>query len=119
MRLLHDVVTKWYEIGLELGFPDADLEIIRTNLTPGGVVSMFREMLRLWLRWAPPAHSCPTIGALCKALQGPSVSNERLAAQLEERFKSQQEGSWFHNYFVDLILLTLIILYTIQVVKIS
>ena len=119
MSLLHEVVTQWYEIGLELGLPDADLKIIQTNITPGKIHVNFREMLSLWLTWAPPTHSYPTIGALCKALRGPNVSNERLAARLEEWFKSQQEGSWFHNYFVDLFLLTLIILYTIQVAKIS
>ena len=65
---MKDVVSKWKEIGLSLGFKKDDLTTIEHNLSEGPN-GYFREMLNQWLRWAPPNDSWPTLEALASALR--------------------------------------------------
>ena len=68
---MKDAVSKWKEIGLSLGFKENDLTTIEHNplLISKGATAYFREMLKQWLRWAPPNDSWPTLEALASALR--------------------------------------------------
>lgn len=92
MVLLRGVFTKWYQVGLALGFDTADLDIIQHKplLIAEGPVGYFREMLVQWLKWSPPTHDLPTILSLCSALRNPFVGDEWLAKGLRKELMKQR-----------------------------
>ena len=45
-------VIRWYELGLQLGVDDTELEVIKRN-NPGDLEACRREMFRAWLRITP------------------------------------------------------------------
>ena len=63
-------VSKWKEVGLNLGFQHFELAAIEESplLMPEGSIGCFREMLNCWLKWAPP-RNWPTFGTLAAAFQ--------------------------------------------------
>ena len=45
-------VIRWYELGLQLGVDDRELEVIKRN-NPGDLEACRRDMFRAWLRITP------------------------------------------------------------------
>ena len=45
-------VIRWYDLGLQLGVEDTELEVIKRN-NPGDLETCRREMFRAWLRITP------------------------------------------------------------------
>ena len=81
--ILKPVAPKWKEIGGKLNINYSDLNIIehKPTLIIEGVTGYFREMLSIWLKWAPPNHSWPTTHNLICAVQ--SGGHEDLAVKLQ------------------------------------
>ena len=48
-------VAEWYDLGLQLGVNDAELDIIQKN-HPGDIKSCRRDMFRTWLKTANPSY---------------------------------------------------------------
>ena len=86
LNSLKPATPHWKAVGLALGFLDHELTTIERTplLIPEGLTGYFNEMLRQWLRWAPPNHPSPTLEALQPALQ--SCGHEGLAVQLIPMF---------------------------------
>ena len=74
---LHSARAKWYELGLQLGLPSGDLDVIQKN-SSSDASSAFREMLKQWLAGANPSRE-----ALEKALQANSVDEGRLVKDIQ------------------------------------
>jgi len=91
-EILRPAAPQWQAIGGALGILQYDLNIIQHShmLFPEGPPGYFREMLGLWLKWAPPNHPWPTIEALALAIQ--RIGQEGLAANLKPTFL-QKKGS--------------------------
>lgn len=77
--IVKSAASRWYDIGIYLGFPDWELKAIQSMplLLPGGVNGFLREMLSQWLKWAPPKHKLPTKEWLAAALR--YVGEEKIA----------------------------------------
>ena len=63
--------TEWYDLGLQLGIEDAELEEIQSN-NPKSVRTCRREMFRAWLR----ITSSPSYQQLVEALQRVGETSE-------------------------------------------
>ena len=89
--IMKPAAAKWKTIGDALGFLDSDLTLIQHSpmLIPEGPTGYFREMLSQWLKWAPPNHPWPTLGALENALR--TSGQESLALQLRLNFLQKEE----------------------------
>ena len=70
--------AQWYNIGLELEIDLETLDVIEGNNKD--INSCFRAMLTTWLKMVQPK---PTLGALAKALQSPTVGFGHLAEQVQ------------------------------------
>jgi len=83
-------VSKWKQIGLNLGFEDSELAAIEENslLIPEGDIGYFEGMLSCWLKWTPPKHNWPTFGTLAIAFQTCGYGN--LVEKLRLVFLQQQ-----------------------------
>ena len=78
---LHDISSKWYNLGVQLRIKLGDLDNIKKEgLVP---VDCLREMLRIWLKQVDP-H--PTRSALIKALIQPVINEQQLANQLQKKY---------------------------------
>ena len=84
--MLRPAAPQWKTVGLALGFPNYELATIehKPPLIQEGAPGYFREMLRQWLKWAPPSPPSPTLENLAPALQ--SSSHEDLAVKLRTTF---------------------------------
>ena len=73
---LNPVVSRWYDLGVQLGIDDGEL----TNISGEGgrAQSCFREMLTEWMR-----NQTPTCRAIINALRSPAVQHCALASELE------------------------------------
>ena len=69
---------KWYNIGLELDIDPGTLSVIEGNSKD--IDNCFQAMLMTWLKTVQPK---PTLAALAKALQSPTVGFEHLAEQIQ------------------------------------
>ena len=89
--IMQQAASKWQAVGVALGFLYSDLTIIQQSpmLIPEGPTGYFREMLSQWLKWAPPNHPWPTLGALENALR--TSGQESLALQLRLNFLQKEE----------------------------
>ena len=78
-RKLYDVNTKWYNLGLELGLRPPTLDSIdaKYNSDPS---QCFRQVLKEWLNGVNPP---PTWQAMVNALKSPTVSQYKLAEQIQ------------------------------------
>ena len=56
-------VIRWYELGLQLGVRDTELEVIKRN-NPGDLEACRRDMFRAWLRINPSPSYQNLIDAL-------------------------------------------------------
>ena len=64
-------VTEWYELGLQLGVKDAELEVIEKN-NRGDLKACQRNMFRAWLRNTPN----PSYQQLSEALMAVGEAKE-------------------------------------------
>ena len=71
-RLLHDVRSKWYNIGVQLNINTGTLDAIRREWYDCG--DCLREMIKHWL-----SSGYPTIDALMEALSSEPVGENKLA----------------------------------------
>jgi len=86
---LHSVSHKWFNIGLQLDVPKSELKIIETD-RPGSEERM-RTMLDYWLDNATELHQSWEV--LINALKAPTVGENRLAKELEEKYCSPEDQS--------------------------
>ena len=63
--------VKWYDLGLQLGMEDAELDVIEEN-NPRDLSTCQREMFKVWLR----NTSSPSYQQLVEALQAVGEINE-------------------------------------------
>ena len=81
LKLTHKAADRWKDIGRNLGFEEEELDRIVREPARYGDDDYYAAMVRRWLDWAPPRHSCPTVHALADALR--AAGKERLANILE------------------------------------
>ena len=86
-EVLHDVRSKWYDIGIQLKVSIGTLDTIKANA--GDDKECLREMLKEWLKRLSPL---PTNNSLITALQSRTVGENRLAKDFGER--CSEEGTW-------------------------
>jgi len=86
---LHSVCHKWLSIGLELDVTESRLKIIETDRL--GSEERMRTMLDYWMNNA--TDPLPSWKVLVNALKAPTVSESRLAKELEERYCSPEDQS--------------------------
>ena len=72
-------VTEWYDLGLQLGVEDEELDVIHRN-NPGNLKTCRREMFKAWLRITPN----PSYQQLVEALT--AVGDVREADQLSKKY---------------------------------
>ena len=77
INALHSVCDKWYKIGVQLEVPIPNLKIIAQNS-----MDQLCDMLDYWMRNVPSA----SWKHLVDALKAPSVGENRLAGELEEKY---------------------------------
>ena len=78
---LHSVRDSWYNIGLQLCIPPAELDCIRHE--HGNSLHLLLEMLRKWLH---TTVNPPTWEAVVAALRSPAVNKKHVAEQLESKY---------------------------------
>ena len=81
IKELHYLPHLWYRLGLSLGIPDIELEIIEVNYREDPRRSLIK-VLQMWLRRSPQ----PTWEAIVEALKHPIVGEPRLAAKIEAKY---------------------------------
>ena len=79
---------KWREIGTQLSVSHHH---IAENQRP---IQSYTELLKCWLKQAPPHHDLPTVRALAEALRSEPVGEERLAFELE--------NSWIRGKVINM-----------------
>ena len=87
INLIHKFSSKWYYIGLGLGFIPPELDSISSNptLLSSAPDSYLTELLSQWIQWPTEDHPTkPTLRALCKALRNSSVGLGSLADKVEK-----------------------------------
>ena len=72
-------VAEWYDLGLQLGIGDEDLDVIKRD-NPGNLKACKREMFRAWLKITPN----PSYQQLVEALT--AVGDVREANQLCKKY---------------------------------
>lgn len=86
MELLRPVAPKWNLLGLQLGIPMSEIQIIMAKpmLMTGAPLSYMQEALYIWLQQKPPDYPWPTISHLCKVLKSDVIDEDILASQVKE-----------------------------------
>ena len=79
---LIDFAHKWYDLGLQLELTEGTLETIKSD-NPENSQHCLRKMLSTWLKIDP----MPTWQTLCAALRSRTVGAEKLASDLEVKYK--------------------------------
>lgn len=94
MNHLQPIASHWKDLGLQLGLYLEELKTVEATpiLIPGGPVAFLREILHKWLNFAPPSNAQPRLTKLCEALRSPSVKQNRVAHDLEQRYQAQNTG---------------------------
>ena len=77
---VNEAAANWRALGRELGFTHDELEDVVRHPGLHGDKDYMDELLRRWLRWAPPNHPLPCVEDLATALR--SVGEERTAYDL-------------------------------------
>ena len=80
MEELFDIKPKWYPFGLQLKVPYRELNSIEKACN-GDLFDAFCRMLQEWLNQQEPSWA-----AVVKALRSRTVNEQRLAANLQDRF---------------------------------
>ena len=92
---LHDVRTKWFDIGVELKVKISTLKSIETKYH-GDDKDCLREVITEWLK----ANDHPTWKLLVNALKTRVIDEPRLAAELEAKYCScptESKGNLFNT----------------------
>ena len=84
---LCSVCYKWFSIGLELDVMESELKIIETDRL--GSKERMRTMLDYWMNNA--TDPLPSWKVLVDALKAPTVCENKLAKELEERYCSPED----------------------------
>ena len=79
---IHDVRTKWYDIGVELKVKISTLKSIEARY--GDAKDCLREVITEWLK----ANDHPTWKSLVDALKTRVIDEPKLAAELEAKYCS-------------------------------
>ena len=82
-------VIRWYELGLQLGVKDTELEVIKRN-NPGDLEACRRDMFRAWLRITPS----PSYQQLVEALV--TVREVREADLLNNKYGKLADSVCWH-----------------------
>ena len=90
LKLIHPYSTKWYAIGLGLGFTESELTQISSKslLLMTAPTSYLTELLNQWAQWPTGNHPMkPTLQALCMTLRSSLVGLKSLAKKVEMEMK--------------------------------
>ena len=100
MEVLHSTATEWYNLGLQLGVPPANLDNIERNVSyaVGGPTTYLRVMLQQWLSLASPEAGSVT--ALLSAFKSKSVGMSRLAESLDGQCADYLERKVSNNVLI-------------------
>ena len=79
---LIDISHQWYDLGLQLKLEEGTLKTIKAD-NPGSSKHCLREVLSTWLNIDPR----PSWQTLCAALHSRTVGAEKLASDLEAKYK--------------------------------
>lgn len=91
IKLLRPVVSLWDILGVQLGVPQAEIQIIKAKplLLAGAPLSFLQEMLYIWLQRKPPEHDWPTVRQLCDTLEGDVLEANIVAENVKASFSSE------------------------------
>ena len=86
MEVLRPVAPKWNLLGLQLGIPMSEIQIVMAKplLMSGAPLSYMQEALFIWLQQKPPDKPWPTISHLCTVLKTDVIDEDVLAAEVEK-----------------------------------
>ena len=87
INALHSVCPKWYNIGVQLEVPIFQLKIIEKKSSD--LMDQLRDTLDYWMSNDPS----PSWRHLVDALKAPSVSENRLAGEIEKKYCCPVEQS--------------------------
>ena len=82
---MSSAAAKWVSIGLALYFTKGELSIIAATPANTGPVQCLTDLLGRWLNRAPPQHKRATVEAMMEALRSPTVEEETLAVELDQK----------------------------------
>ena len=80
-KAVSDAKDSWRAVGEALGFTVQDLDDIRREKGGDGDYYCLQELLKRWLKRAPPVHPFPHVKQLADALR--AAGEERTAYELE------------------------------------
>ena len=84
---LHSVCPKWYIIGIQLDIPTSQLKIFDQKTS--NPMDHLCDTLDYWMNH----YRSPSWKILVDALKAPSVGEERLAEEIEEKYCDPEEQS--------------------------
>ena len=87
INALHSVCYKWHAIGVQLGVPTFQLKIIEKKTSD--LMDQLHDTLDYWMN----KDSSASWRHLVDALKGPSVGENRLAGEIEEKYCCPVEQS--------------------------
>ena len=89
INVLHSVCPKWYNIGVQLEVPTFQLKNIEKKTSD--LMDQLRDTLDYWMN----NDSSPSWRHLVDALKAPSVGENRLAKEIEEKYCCPEGRSSF------------------------
>ena len=89
----HHIVTKWFDIGLELLEHEERLLVIRAD-NPNDSLTCVKRMLRSWLEMKKDAHW----NQLLEIFRQPHIDLQSLASRIENMLL---KGTYYYNYVID------------------
>ena len=87
INALHSVCHKWYNIGVQLEVPTFQLKIIEKKTNDS--MDQLRDTLDCWMS----NDLSPSWKHLVDALKAPSVGENRIAREIEEKYCDPEESS--------------------------
>ena len=87
INALHSVCPKWYNIGVQLEVPTFQLKNIERKSSALDSMDQLRDTLDHWMS----NDSSPSWSHIVDALKAPSVGENRLAEEIEEKYCGQDE----------------------------
>ena len=91
INALHSVCHKWYNIGVQLEVPTFQLKNIEKKTNDS--MDQLRDTLDCWMNNEPS----PSWRHLVDALKAPSVSENRLAKEIEVKYCGPEEQSSYNE----------------------
>ena len=95
ISLIHDFSTKWYDIGIGLGFAPSELNLIVSKplLLAAAPTSYLAELLSQWMQWPTVNHpQKPTLRTRCEALRSSHVRLGSLAEKVKSEMRDSNAG---------------------------